>query len=335
MCVVVGLEGHELTSFDQELLSNRLVTGVILFSRNYHDPKQLLSLTRAVKAERPDLCIAIDQEGGRVQRLSGEPFTTLPAFRQLGEYRLVDNQAALDLAYAVGYVMAYELSQFQIDFSFTPVLDLDYGLSAVIGNRSFDCDPDVVIELAGALCRGIKAVGMMTVGKHFPGHGGVRADTHFRRAVDPREMIEIQHDIKPFQTLINDGLLSAVMPSHVIYEKIDPEPAGFSCYWLQNVLRRKLNFQGLVFSDCLTMQAAQMEGGLTAAAIRSFTAGCDFILICNELDKIPSVLVELKNHGILPKPFSLSKLKTDEGLYHDAQKRVLEFNNACATGSVF
>ncbi|HEV2614626.1 MAG TPA: beta-N-acetylhexosaminidase [Gammaproteobacteria bacterium] len=279
--LMIDIKGTELTPEDKKLLKNPKVGGIILFTRNYESLEQLIHLTNEIHALRtPPLMIAVDHEGGRVQRFR-EGFTQLPPMRELGNLYDTDPKAALEKSENIGFIMASELRAAGVDCSFAPILDIDAGLSAVIGNRSFHHDPEVIIKLAGALIKGMKRAGLITVGKHFPGHGHVEADSHIAIPVDHRTLEEIdKKDILPFKSLINMGL-DGIMPAHVIYEKIDKNPAGFSVFWLQTILRKKLDFKGLIFSDDLSMEGASPMGNMIERVAKAKAAGCDMILICN------------------------------------------------------
>jgi beta-N-acetylhexosaminidase len=279
--VMVDVAGLELAPDERELLGHPLVGGVILFARNYASPAQLRGLTAAIHGVRsPKLLIAVDHEGGRVQRFV-DGFTRLPPMRALG--RIYDRDPALaeNLAGAVGVVLASELAAHGVDFSFAPVLDIDFGSSSVIGDRAFHAEPAAVARLALALAGGLRRVGMGAVGKHFPGHGYVRADSHHEVPVDDRDLAAIEaNDLAPYRTLIVAGL-AGVMPAHVIYPRVDPNPAGFSRFWLQDVLRRRLGFDGIVFSDDLSMEGASVAGGIVERGRAALDAGCDMVLVCN------------------------------------------------------
>lgn len=275
--LMIDLAGLEMTAAEAERLSHPLVGGVILFARNYQSRAQLTELCAAIHALRaPPLLIAIDHEGGRVQRCR-EGFTRLPPMRRLGDCWEQDPQAARAAAFDVGFVLAAELRACGVDLSFTPVLDLDWGRSTVIGDRAFHARPEVVIELAGALIAGLSAAGMRACGKHFPGHGWVTADSHLDLPVDERSMAELAPDLAPFRQLP----LDAVMPAHVVYRCIDAQTAGFSRYWI-DFLRHELQFTGVVFSDDLSMAGAAAVGNIVARANAAQQAGCDLLLVCND-----------------------------------------------------
>lgn len=307
--VMVDVEGLCLQRHEIQRLKNPLVGAVILFARNYQDPKQLSELCRQIHEVRDEpLLIAIDHEGGRVQRCRSGGFTHLPAMRDLGELWDSNQEASLDLAREVGYVLAAELAACGVDFSFTPVLDLDYGLSEVIGNRSFHRNPEVVAKLAEALIEGLGEAGMSSCGKHFPGHGFVEADSHVAIPVDTREFDEIwEEDIKPYVAL-GHLKLPSLMPAHVIYEKVDSMPAGFSKFWIQEVLRQRMNYQGMVFSDDLTMEGASVVGGIVERANAAFAAGCDMVLVCNRPDLADELLANLQHEASAESIERLKKL---------------------------
>ena len=280
--VMLDVEGLALTADDRERLAHPLVGGVILFTRNYADRGQLAALTASIRALRdPALVIGVDHEGGRVQRFRAG-FTAIPPMRLLGETWDRDVAQAARDAEALGRMIAGELRPLAIDFSFTPVLDLAYGSSAVIGDRAFHRNPNAVAHLATALRRGLNAGGMAAVGKHFPGHGFVAADSHTDVPVDGRPMAAIAaDDLVPFGALVAGGL-EAVMPAHVIYPDVDAKPAGYSRVWLQEVLRGRLGFDGMIFSDDLGMAGAHTAGDIVARAEAAVEAGCDVVLVCND-----------------------------------------------------
>lgn len=299
--VMLDLQGTTLDEQEREMLCHPLVGGVILFTRNYENPEQLTALIAEIHALRsPPLLIAVDHEGGRVQRFR-QGFTRLPAMRRFGEIYERDKRRARQLAEQAGWVMASELRAVGVDFSFAPVLDLDYGLSTVIGDRSFHRSPQVVAELANALMQGMHRAGMAATGKHFPGHGAVEADSHEAIPVDNRRYEDIAaEDMKPYELMISNGM-AAVMPAHVIYANVDPQPAGFSPFWLQEVLRRRMHFQGVIFSDDLSMEGASVAGDYVARARAALAAGCDVALICNNREGALQILrgLELEPNPVL------------------------------------
>lgn len=284
--LMIDIAGTCLSDLDRERLTHPLVGGVILFTRNYENPGQLEALTRDIHALRSPLLIAVDHEGGRVQRFR-EGFTRLPSMATLG--RLWDQQPALALEAArqVGYVLAAELRARGVDYSFTPVLDLDYGPSRVIGDRAFHRLPEAVIALAGALTEGLRDGGMASCGKHFPGHGYVIPDSHVELPVDDRSLEAIQEDLRPYRGLT----LDAVMAAHVIYECVDCNTAVFSNKWI-DYLRNNLRFDGVVFTDDLSMKGAGVVGGMLNRVDAAYRAGCDMLLVCNAPESVAEVLAE-------------------------------------------
>lgn len=279
--LVIDVAGTELDDNDRRRLAHPLVGGLILFARNWRDRAQLTALTARIKAERPDVLICVDHEGGRVQRFRSDGFTPLPPMRALGELWMKDAMAATDAATATGHVLGAELRACGVDLSFTPVLDLDHGGSSVIGNRAFHRDPRVTTVLAKSLMHGLLQAGMANCGKHFPGHGYVKADSHVAVPVDKRSLKAIlADDAKPYEWL--STTLSSVMPAHVVYPKVDAMPAGFSERWLKQILRGDLGFQGAVFSDDLSMEGAKVAGSTLDAAVAALNAGCDLVLLCNQ-----------------------------------------------------
>ncbi len=288
--VMLDVAGTQLTAEDEARLRHPLVGGVILFKRNYESPAQLTELTAAIHALRsPPLLIAVDHEGGRVQRFR-EGFARIPAMRELGRIWDTHPQKARHLALQAGFVLACELRGCGVDFSFTPVLDMDYGQSSVIGDRAFHSDAQAIAELAHSLSQGLKQGGMHTVGKHFPGHGYVTADSHLDIPVDERSFVDIElADMVPFRQMIAYGL-TAVMPAHVIYPKVDARPAGFSPVWLKNILRGQLGFEGVIFSDDLSMEGATVAGNIVERAEAALQAGCDMVLVCNKPESADELL---------------------------------------------
>jgi beta-N-acetylhexosaminidase len=294
--VMLDLEGEILKPEEINLLRQPAVGGVILFSRNFSSREQLTALCQAIHQLRsPQLLIAVDHEGGRVQRFR-EGFTHLPPAAWYGERYRVNKSQGLKLAEEGGWLMASELRVCGVDFSFAPVLDVGHGISRVIGDRAFGSDPDVVGRLAHAWMRGCHSVGMAVVGKHFPGHGGVEADSHTSLPVDNRRFEDIElEDLRPFEQLIQAGL-EAMMPAHIIYNQVDSQLAGFSPFWLQKVLRDRLGFQGVIFSDDLNMAAADAAGSYAARADAALEAGCDMVLICNNRQAAQEIVDHLRDY---------------------------------------
>lgn len=351
--VVLDVAGLALEPDDRRRLEHPLTGGVILFSRNWRDRAQLTGLVAEIKALRPDVLVCVDHEGGRVQRFRSDGFTALPPMRVLGEMWMDDGRSgpgtgamrALEAATAAGHVLASELRACGVDLSFTPVLDLDHGGSGVIGDRAFHRDPRVVAALAKSLMHGLLEAGMRNCGKHFPGHGFVKADSHTEVPVDRRSLAAIlADDARPYQWLA--GSLSSVMPAHVVYPKVDPNPAGFSERWLRDILRLQLDFEGAIFSDDLSMAGARRVGGAEVsyaeAAALALAAGCDMVLLCNQspdggadVDGLLDGLLAAEAHGQWrPDPVSESRrldllpqtapVAWDELMHSPAYQRALE-----------
>lgn len=296
--VVLDPAGLALADDDRKRLLHPAAGGVILFAHNYENPEQLLALTEEISRLRdPQLPICVDHEGGRVQRFA-QGFTPIPPMRQLGVLWDRDRGAARLAARAVGTVIAAELGAHGLDFSFTPVLDLDYGSSAVIGHRAFHFDPAAVGALGAQLIEGLAAAGMAAVGKHFPGHGFASVDSHVAVPTDDRPRQDLlRKDLRPYRAAIEAGL-AGVMPAHVIYTQVDPEPAGYSRYWLQEVLRGRLGFEGLVFSDDLSMEGASTAGGVPERARAALAAGCDQVLLCQKPKEQERLLESLASTAV-------------------------------------
>jgi beta-N-acetylhexosaminidase len=310
---MLDVAGTELTDEDRRRLTHPLAGGVVLFTRNYDSLDQLARLTADVHALRtPALLIAVDHEGGRVQRFR-DGFTAIPPMRELGRAWDTDAGHARHLAQEVGYVLAAELRAHGVDLTFAPVLDVDYGASGVIGDRALHSSPQAISELARALTLGFKQAGMSAVGKHFPGHGHVRADSHHEVPVDDRSYADIEaNDLVPFRRLITAGLFG-IMPAHVIYPQVDSRPAGFSAVWLKKVLRGALDFDGVIFSDDLSMEGASVAGGIVARTEAALGAGCDMVLICNR----PAAVDELiSSYNHVMSPVSLARLARMHGRAH-------------------
>jgi len=283
--VILDIAGTTLTADDRRRLQHPLTGGLILFARNWESRRQLTALTASIKAIRDDLLICVDHEGGRVQRFRTDGFTALPPMRVLGEAWMLDALTATDAASATGYVLGAELRACGVDLSFTPVLDLDFGASSVIGDRALHRDPRVVTLLAKSLMHGLLRAGMAHCGKHFPGHGFVKADSHHEIPIDRRTLKAVlADDARPYEWL--SSTLASVMPAHVVYPRVDDRPAGFSERWLKEILRGQFGFTGAVFSDDLSMAGARQLRGreltYVEAAALALDAGCDLVLLCNQ-----------------------------------------------------
>lgn len=313
--VMLDVAGTALTDEDRQRLRHPLVGGVILFSRNFESCGQLARLTAEIHELRnPPLIIAVDHEGGRVQRFR-EGFTLLPPMRELGLVWDRDPRKASALAQALGFVLAAELRVHGVDLSFAPVLDVDYGNSSVIGDRAFHARPEAIAELAIAVMHGLRDGGMAAVGKHFPGHGHVRADSHHEVPVDERAYREIEgEDLIPFRRLIDAGM-GGIMPAHVIYPAVDAAPAGFSAIWLKKILRGELGFDGVIFSDDLSMEGARVAGGVVDRGLAALHAGCDMVLVCNDPQSADRLLNGL--NYTMP-PTALARLARIHGRPHAA-----------------
>lgn len=293
--LVVDIHGTVLTQEDKAVLAHPLVAGIILFSRNYENKTQLKQLVSEIKnlPRTQPLFIAVDQEGGRIQRFS-HGFTRLPSAHEIGVAYDDDAQAGLTMAHAVGYCMAAELIACGIDFSFAPVLDVDHGLSQVIGCRSFHRNPVIVEQLAQAYIQGMHDAGMIAVGKHYPGHGAVTADSHYELPVDDRDYATIfQRDMRVFANLIENKQLPTLMTAHIVYNKVCDLPVTFSSKWLKQILREQLGFQGIVFSDDLSMAGALIYRDISERVLHALQAGCDYALLCNNRSAVLHVLEEL------------------------------------------
>ncbi|HKW36999.1 MAG TPA: beta-N-acetylhexosaminidase [Burkholderiales bacterium] len=324
--VMLDLEGLALSGEEKERLRHPSAGGVILFARNFESPRQLIALTGEIRALRPQLLIAVDHEGGRVQRFK-DGFTRIPPMRLLGERWEADAGAARALAEAIGYVIAVELRKHGVDFSFAPVLDVDFGSSGVIGDRAFSGEPTVIAALARALVAGLAAGGAPSVGKHFPGHGYVKADSHVAVPVDMRGLDDIEAtDLHPYRELIAHGL-TGVMPAHVIYPEVDSRPAGYSRVWLQDILRQRLGFHGMIFSDDLSMEGAGGAGGPSERALAAIEAGCDMVLLCNAPGAVPGVLEAVRDRPVDPGRVALMRGRGSggpEARYAQAARAVRE-----------
>lgn len=302
---MLDIEGRQLTPADRALLREPAVGGLILFSRNYESPSQLGDLVAAIRALRsPPLLIAVDHEGGRVQRFR-EGFSAIPPMRRLGRQYDVDPDEALSLAKTAGWLIASELRAMDIDLSFTPCVDLDWGISEIIGNRAFHRKPGVVADLASAYCNGLRSAGMAAIAKHFPGHGAVVADSHDQLPVDRRSYGDLLDDMQPYEKLIAKRQLAGVMVAHIVFSETDPLPASFSPYWIKEQLRRALGFDGAVLCDDLSMQATENMGSMPKRARLALEAGCDMVLICNNRPAASAAVAALRDYS---NPLSLVRL---------------------------
>ena len=303
--VMLDIEGVSLSPADRDLLREPAVGGVILFTRNYESVAQIADLVADIRALRsPPLLVAVDHEGGRVQRFR-EGFTVMPPMRHIGREYDRDREAGLQAAREAGWLIASELRAVGIDLSFAPCVDLDWGVSEIIGNRAFHRRPDVVAELASAFARGLRSAGMAAVAKHFPGHGAVLADSHLKLPVDRREYGVILDDMRPYERLVNTSVIAGVMLAHIVYAKVDAQPAGFSDYWIQRELRERLGFGGAVFCDDLSMKATEEFGSMATRAKLALDAGCDMILVCNDRDAAHQAVEVLNDYS---NPLSLVRL---------------------------
>ena len=302
---MLDIEGRQLTPADRALLQEPAVGGVILFSRNYESPSQLADLIAGIRALRsPPLLIAVDHEGGRVQRFR-DGFSAIPPMRRLGQQYDGDSEEAVALAKTAGWLIASELRAMNIDLSFTPCVDLDWGVSEIIGNRAFHRNPDVVAELASAFCNGLRSAGMAAVAKHFPGHGAVVADSHDQLPVDRRSFGDLLDDMRPYEKLIAKRQLAGVMIAHIVYAETDPLPASFSSYWIKQQLRSALNYDGAVVCDDLGMKATETMGSMPKRARLALQAGCDMVIVCNNRPAASATVAALRDYS---DPLSLVRL---------------------------
>lgn len=293
--LMLDVEGLALTESEKNMLANPLVGGLILFSRNYVSPQQLTKLITEVRSISPNIVIAVDHEGGRVQRFK-DGFTLIPAMSTLGDLFRQSPENAVQKAKDLGWIIASELLAYDIDISFAPVLDRDHEISDVIGDRAFSKEPDAIIKLTSSFIDGMHEAGMIATGKHFPGHGGVAADSHIEIPKDLRSLKELEaDDLAIFRALIlQEQKVDALMPAHVIYPAVDELPAGFSKKWLQSILREELGFNGVIFSDDLSMEGASVAGSFRDRAKAALLAGCDMILVCNHSEGAKEVLTYLE-----------------------------------------
>jgi len=295
--VMLDLVGTSITPVEREMLLHPQTGGVILFTRNYESPEQISALIQEIHGLRtPHLLVAVDHEGGRVQRFR-EGFTHIPPASSYGKIYAQNKKQAKQFAYECGWLMAAECRAVGIDMSFAPVLDIGIGLSGVIGDRAYHSKPEIISELAHEYMSGMLKAGMSATGKHFPGHGSVKEDSHTAHPVDKRSLNDIMmEDVIPFERMIHFGL-AAIMPAHVVYPAVDDKPAGYSHIWLQQILRQRLNFQGVIFSDDLSMEAAGVAGNFAARADKALTAGCDMVLVCNHSEAAQQILVSLEGYS--------------------------------------
>ena len=318
--VMLDIDGLSLTPADRDLLLEPAVGGLILFSRNYSSPEQLADLVAEVRALRsPPPIVAVDHEGGRVQRFR-EGFTAIPAMRVLGRQYNTDPDAALALVRKAGWLIASELRACGIDLCFAPCVDLDWGVSEIIGDRSFHAKAPVVSELAAEFSRGLRSAGMAAVAKHFPGHGAVVPDSHESLPVDRREYGDLLDDMQPYDRLISSGLVAGVMMAHIVYRQMDELPAGFSPIWIQRELRSRLGFDGAILSDDLSMKATRTYGSMPERAVRALDAGCDMVLVCNDRD---AAIATVKALGDYSNPLSLVRLARLHGTGHVMRETLL------------
>jgi beta-N-acetylhexosaminidase len=302
---MLDIEGQSLSPADRDLLREPAVGGVILFTRNYESAGQIADLVAEIRALRsPPLLIAVDHEGGRVQRFR-DGFTQIPPMRRIGREYDRDSESGLRAAREAGWLIASELRAVGIDLCFAPCVDLDWGVSEIIGDRSFHKKPEAVADLANAFARGLRSVGMAAVAKHFPGHGAVIADSHLKLPVDRRDYGLILDDMRPYERLIGNGAIAGVMLAHIVYEQIEAQPAGFSEHWIQRELRSRLGFGGAVFCDDLSMKATRDYGSMAEIGRLALDAGCDMILVCNDRDAAHAAVVALNDYS---NPLSLVRL---------------------------
>lgn len=318
--VMLDIEGAAMTPADRDLLREPAVGGVILFTRNYESPEQIADLVSEIRALRsPPLIVAVDHEGGRVQRFR-DGFSPIPAMRHLGIEYDHDPEAATLLARQAGWLIASELRAAGIDLCFAPCVDLDWGVSEVIGDRAFHRKPGPVADLAAAFARGLRSAGMAAVAKHFPGHGAVTADSHVDLPVDRREYGDVLDDMRPYETLIGNGHIAGVMLAHVIYREMDDMPAGFSRFWIDRELRGRLGFGGAVLCDDLSMKATAGYGSMRQRGRLALDAGCDMILVCNDRRGAEQVVQALGDYS---NPLSLVRLARLHGTGHVLRESLL------------
>jgi len=293
--IIVSIEGKKLSEDDRNTLRHDLIGGVILFSENYKNREQLMELVRSIKTVKsPELIVCVDQEGGRVQRFR-QGFYKLPSFNELGSIYNQTKEKGLRASFLAAQVTALELMDVGIDFSFSPVIDIDHGLSDIIGDRSFHSNPEIVAELSNSYINGLKSIGMKAVVKHFPGHGGVTLDSHIVKPIDERSLNDLGNDLIPFQSLFNKDV-SAIMTAHICFPSIDTSMVTFSEYWLNDLLRQKFQFQGLVFSDDLSMAATEEVGLMGERINLALSSGCDVVICCHMKDQMDLIIESVQSH---------------------------------------
>lgn len=318
--VMLDIDGVTLSPADRNLLREPAVGGVILFTRNYESPAQIADLVAEIRALRsPPLLIAVDHEGGRVQRFR-DGFSDIPPMRQIGHEYDRDPQQGLALARSAGWLIASELRAAAIDLCFAPCVDLDWGVSEIIGDRSIHANPNTVGEIAAAFCRGLRSAGMAAVAKHFPGHGAVVADSHLKLPVDRREYGILLDDMRPYDKLARNGLIAGVMLAHIVYRELDERPAGFSSYWIEQELRARISFGGAVFCDDLSMKATRDYGSMPERASQALDAGCDMVLVCNDRGAAQQAVQSLNDYS---NPLSLVRLARLHGTGHVMRETLL------------
>ena len=294
--IIVSIEGKKLSEDDRHTLQHDLIGGVILFSENYEDREQLMELVRSIKkVKSPELIVCVDQEGGRVQRFR-EGFYKLPSFNELGKIYDRTKEEGLRASFLAAQISALELMGVGIDFSFSPVIDIDHGLSDIIGDRSFHSSPEIVTELSDSYINGLKSIGMKAVVKHFPGHGGVTLDSHIDKPIDERSLDDLANDLMPFQRLFNKDV-SAIMTAHICFPSIDSSMVTFSEYWLDDLLRQKFQFQGLVFSDDLSMGATEEIGLMEERVNLALSSGCDVVICCHIKDQMNLIIESVQSNN--------------------------------------
>jgi len=316
--LMVDIEGPSLSSDDIELIKSPYVGGLILFDRNFIDKDQLIDLCFEIKSKKPEIIIAVDQEGGRVQRLK-KGFSLIPPMQRLGDLVLHERELGLDLCKETGWLVASELIACGVDLSFSPVLDLDQNSSSVIGDRAFSDQIDVVIDCARAFIFGMHEAGMASVGKHYPGHGSISEDSHVEKPIDKRILNEIENkDLIPFKELIND--LDGIMTAHILFPEVDKNVTTFSKIWLSEILKEKLNFKGIIFSDDLNMEGANDYKSFYLKAEKAINAGCEMILICNNRNGVLDASRYFEENDIIPSEKNFSMLMADDVSWASLEK---------------